>query len=60
MFKNDELFCSKCLIHDHFFQGGGSWSSDNCPKCGNTDCIMFKDLSIKNKISARRYQSGLP
>ena len=50
----DSLFCSKCLIHDHFFVGGGSWSSDCCPKCRGIDCVMYKNLSIVNKIKAKK------
>ena len=49
-FNKDELFCIKCLIHDTFFVGGGSWVSNNCPKCGGTDCILYEDLTWVQKI----------
>jgi hypothetical protein len=30
--RNNQLVCSKCLIADYFFRGGGSWLPDMCPK----------------------------
>lgn len=52
--NNDELFCPKCLIHDCFFVGGGSWSPDNCPDCGETVCITFENLSPINQVLAEK------
>ena len=52
MHNADELFCSECLIHDTFFVGGGSWSSDGCPKCKGTDCIRYENLTTTEKIKA--------
>jgi hypothetical protein len=52
-FTKDELFCKKCLIHDHFFVGGGSWSSDLCSECGGFDCVSYKNLTIEEKYIAR-------
>lgn len=51
-FYKDELFCSKCLIHDTFFIGGGGWASDNCPKCGRTACTLYKNLTLMQKSKA--------
>jgi len=53
-FNKDELFCSKCLIHDAFFKGGGSWASNGCPKCGGTDCTMYQNLAFIQKIKVRK------
>lgn len=52
-FNSDALFCKKCLIHDHFFRGGGSWAPDSCPKCGGTECITWNKVSIfkRNKVA---------
>lgn len=50
MHNKNELFCSKCLIHDTFFIGGGSWSPSNCPKCKGTDCIIYENLSFIKKL----------
>ena len=52
MHNKDELFCPKCLMHDTFFVGGGSWTPDNCPKCKGTDCIMYGNLTTIEKIKA--------
>lgn len=49
-FNEDELFCSNCLTPDRFFRGGGSWAPDCCPKCGGTDCTMYKDLALIQKM----------
>lgn len=51
MQNKDELFCSKCLIHDTFFVGGGSWPIYDCSKCKGIDCI-YKNLTIIEKIKA--------
>ncbi len=48
------LYCKKCLIADSFFIGGGSWSSDYCPKCGGTECVWFENLPFYKKIIARK------
>lgn len=52
-FGKDTLFCSKCLIRDGHFRGGGSWAPDSCPKCGGTDCTMYQNLSVWHKIKAK-------
>ncbi len=49
-----DVFCTKCLIHDTFFKGGGSWIPDRCPKCGGTECRMWQSLSFFEKKSARK------
>lgn len=50
--KGYGIVCSKCLILDSFFIGGGSWSPDRCPKCNGTDCILIENLSANNKRKA--------
>ena len=52
-FNKDELFCKKCVVHDAFFKGGGSYISDNCPECGGIECIMYENLSFLQKSKAR-------
>ncbi len=55
--NDDNLFCPRCLIHDHFFTGGGSWAPDSCPNCGGTACTMFKNLSAYNqKLAKKRFK----
>lgn len=51
-FNKDELFCSKCLISDSLFRGGGSWAPDCCPNCGGTACTMYQDLTPMQKLRA--------
>jgi len=46
--------CAHCLIEEYFFTGGGSWSPDFCPQCRGEDYVMFKDLSLRDKIRANR------
>ena len=53
-FNKFERFCPKCIIHDTFFEGGGSWISDSCPKCGGTECIMYQNLTLVQKFKARK------
>lgn len=53
-FNKDELFCSKCLIHDTFFKGGGSWASSSCPECGGTACTLYQSLTFVQKVKARK------
>lgn len=53
-FNKHEFFCKKCIIHDTFFKGYGSWIADNCPKCGGTECTMYMNLSSIQKIKARK------
>lgn len=53
-FNNNEMFCRKCLIHDTFFNGGGSWIIDTCPNCSGFATILWSDLSITEKIKAKR------
>ena len=54
MFHKQEFFCKNCLIHDTFFENGGSWFSDNCPECKDTECIMYKDLTFFQKYRAKK------
>lgn len=44
--------CAKCLIHEMFFDGGGSCAPDFCPECGGEDYVMFKNLSWWKKRKA--------
>lgn len=46
--------CKHCLIEEHFFNGGGSWAPDFCPKCRGEDYVMFGSLSLADKIKADR------
>jgi len=46
-FDKDELFCSKCLIHDAFFK------DNNCPECDSAMCISYGNLSHLQKSKAR-------
>jgi len=48
-FGNDSLFCTKCLIHDTHFRGGGSWAADLCPRCGGYECRAWESLSNEEK-----------
>jgi hypothetical protein len=50
---NQEV-CKKCLVHEMFFTGGGSWSPDFCPNCYGEDYVMFKDLSWWKKRKANK------
>lgn len=43
------FFCTKCLIHDTYFRGGGSWAADLCPECGGYACRAWKSLSDPEK-----------
>ena len=52
--KDDELVCKNDLIHDHFFEGGGSWAIDHCPKCGGCECILVKNLGFFKRWKANR------
>ena len=52
-FHKDEMFCSKCLIHDTFFTGGGGWSPSSCPECGGTDCTLYKNLTFIQKSKVK-------
>ena len=45
--------CIKCLIDDGFFNGGGSWAPDSCPKCGGTHCIMYEALPNFMQLEAK-------
>lgn len=55
-FNKNEVFCAKCLTHETFFTGGGSWSPDFCPTCKdvNADVTLYKNLTIKQKRIARK------
>lgn len=44
--------CKRCLIEEHWFRGGGSWSPDLCPKCKQDDLVTFGNLSEKDKLKA--------
>jgi len=46
------LVCTKCLIADYHFVGGGSWISDSCPQCGGTDCRRYENLTYEEKLKA--------
>jgi hypothetical protein len=52
--SDNDLLCKKCLIDDSFFVGGGSWSPNGCPKCGGTDCVLYKDLNPLKKAKAQK------
>lgn len=58
-FGDDQLVCSKCLIYDGFFRGGGSWAPDSCPKCGGTDCTMYKNLTLFQKKKAEKLKEKM-
>lgn len=49
-----EFVCKKCLVHDYFFVGGGSWAPDACPKCGGTECVLYEELSPLKKAKVQR------
>jgi hypothetical protein len=51
-FHDLELFCEKCLIHDTFFKGGGSWSPGNCPKCKGTNCVLYVNMTFLQQVKA--------
>ncbi len=53
-FDKNELFCKKCVIHDTFFVGGGSWSTDVCPKCGGYGVSLYKKLSFTQRVKAKK------
>ncbi len=44
-FNKNELFCKKCLVHDHFFRSG-------CLNCGSMECITYEHLSSRNQVKA--------
>ena len=46
--------CKHCLIEEYFFNGGGSWSPDFCPKCHGEDYVMFGRLNTTDKIKANK------
>ena len=50
--RDDQLICTKCLVADHFFRGGGSWAPDSCPHCNNTLCTTAKFLKRKDRKRA--------
>lgn len=53
-FDKNAMFCPKCLIHDTFFKGGGSWSPDVCPVCKNYDVVLYKNLTFEQQIIAKK------
>ena len=53
-FDKNEFFCKKCMIHDTFFVGGGSWAPECCPKCKGTDCTAYRNLSFMQRIKAKK------
>jgi len=55
----NRLLCKKCLIDDGFFVGGGSWSPNNCPKCGGTDCVWYDSLGFFKKLKAQKINDKL-
>ena len=52
--KKDTFFCSKCLISDYYFIGGGSWVPEYCPKCRGIEVTIYSNLNIWKKIKAKR------
>ncbi len=52
-FNKYEFFCIKCMIHDTFFVGGGSWSPDCCPECRGCECIAWEHMSFIQKRKAQ-------
>lgn len=52
-YKND-MFCVKCLLHDHFFRGGGSWAPDSCPICGGTETILWRNMGFLRHLKAKK------
>lgn len=54
MFGDNDMFCITCLIHDRFFEGGGSWAPDSCPVCNGTETILWKDMSLLQHRIARK------
>lgn len=53
-FNKNEMFCAKCLTHETFFIGGGSWSPDFCPTCKDNDIIFYRKLTIEQKHIAKK------
>jgi len=54
-FKDGDMFCKKCFLHDTFWSGGNSWGIDYCPNCKQREGIIFyetilwKDMSFLQK-----------
>jgi hypothetical protein len=53
-FKENEMFCIKCCLHDTFWSGGNSWGIDSCPKCGSQETILYKNMNFRQRVLARR------
>ena len=51
--------CQECLITENFYIGGGSWSPDCCPKCGNVGDVCFRDLPIHQKKMAEKIHKNM-
>lgn len=52
-FGEDQLVCAKCLIYDGFF------NTSACPRCGGTDCIMYKNLTPYQRAKARELKAEM-
>lgn len=52
--QDNEMVCTKCLIRDGFFVGGGSHAPDLCPNCNGYETTLVKNLSILNRIKANK------
>jgi len=55
-FGENAEFCSKCLTHDKWWTGGGSWAPDRCPRHNEDDgdAILWKNMSILQKRAAAK------
>lgn len=48
-----ERVCSKCLIHEDFFETDWDSLVSSCPKCGGTDYTRYEKLGWTSRSQAR-------
>jgi hypothetical protein len=58
-FKDQELFCATCLVHDHYWSGGGASGIDSCPDCGSQETIAWINMTAFQRALAARVNPEL-
>ena len=60
-FNDNEMFCKRCMLSDHFWSGGNSWGIDHCPNCEQKDGIIWHETILWEcmNLEQRRKATGL-
>jgi len=53
-FHDNDMFCTKCLLHDTFWSGGNSWGIDFCPICKGQETILYKNMTLFQRKKAKK------